>query len=97
MEEFNILNVILNAALTTDSGESPYFARKCDRQIIIELQNLISKAGESTENLADKDSAVRFTEQHAEALLDCICKTQRTYMEIGIKIGTKAVLQILGL
>lgn len=97
MEEFNILNIIMNAALTTDSGESPDFVRKCDRQIIMEIQNLILKAGASTENLENKDTAVKFTEQFSEALLDSICKTQRTYMEIGVKIGTKAVFQILGL
>lgn len=97
MEEFNILNIIMNAVLTTDSGESPHFVRKCDRQIIIEVQNLILKAGAGTENLADRDAAVRFTEQNAENLLDEICNAEREYLKTGIKAGVRIVCQILGL
>ena len=51
MEDFNILNIIMNAALTTDSGESPDFVRKWatvrtnikgkDRKVLLTLKGLV--------------------------------------------------------
>lgn len=82
------LDAIIEYVLDEESGETPKFVRDCERMIKHELLDYTQKNRQS-----DGDEV--FVEENAGELLDSICKVNRTYMKMGMKLAAGMIFQLM--